>query len=205
MRAKGPCDADATPRCSGLRYGRDIAVPLAAVIAVDDLANCCPMAQGQRRTFEECVRVKMHELHAERTLEGEYVRSAKPDRVVGWRWDEPSDAEVRTHAHHDDAIRDAACAFTVAALAHFEGLTIVGKAEHGTGADLIAVNTDDEAPAEFLLIEVKGLTRGSRESKVNSALKRLQRQSPAQAGLAVAVDLQRGSVLVKDHAPQDAT
>ncbi|MBM3497079.1 MAG: hypothetical protein FJX74_00255 [Armatimonadetes bacterium] len=117
---------------------------------------------------------------------------------------EPADDQARaTHANELDATRDGAYAVTFACMEHSMGLVVVGRAEHGSGADWYVAprglgfdefglpNYDDHV---VMALEVSGVDTGPTGGRMREKREQLLRGAATERGVAAVVRFSRPTV-----------
>jgi len=122
--------------------------------------------------------------------------------AISWR--APDQTVQRSHDNDLDATRDGAYAVAAVSLQAIDGWRIRARAPTASGADLLALR-DDDAPDDFVKIEVSGVSagtdqRGHRElhKRLRQKIEQVRRGDLDRPGLAVVVGFELAHVLVSE-------
>ena len=131
------------------------------VLPIHDMARRRRLSNPVLEGYVEAARVCLDRYHISPVV----FRTCKPGQATQATvsWAMADELLRRTHANENDAVRDGAYAFVLAAIELLCGLTAVSRADTGTGADYYICPPGVEADdiEDCLRLEVSGVLHGN--------------------------------------------
>lgn len=145
------------------------------------LGERCALSTGLLACVAEAASVRLHHHHGAGPATGEWEQP--PMYRIVLHWTVPDERTRATHRNTIDATEDAAYAVAFLA-AHALGFKVVGRAEHGTGADWLMERAGDP---EVYRLEVSGIdaSDGKIETRLKVKVDQLGAGSSRSPGVAV--------------------